>query len=352
MNPLDYTFGIEIECWLPPHISHAQVAQALTAAGLRATSETLNHITKSYWKVVTDGSLGDYDRGVEVVSPILLGEAGLDAAEVAFTTLTRLGATITNQCGFHVHVGVGPDSFRPSPPMSFFKRLFKLYAHFEPQIDEFMPPSRRGSSNTYCRTLTRVSPAEVDRTDSIDALMHRLSLQLDQQRYHKLNLRSYARHSTVEFRQHGGTLEMRKARPWIMFCLRMVSLAESGRPLPFSAGAGTANLARPGSKVHLVGELLRRPEGVTQAEALAATGWLKISMPAVSRVCGIPFTLQRTGRITRYYAAVAAAEAGPATLDTLCSALGCTPEETDYFKSRRAYFLARSPAHSTTLAAD
>ena len=44
-------------------------------------------------------------------------------------------------------------------------------------------------------------------------------------RFRKLNLTSFWRHGTVEFRHHQGTVEPQKAEFWVKLCLRMVAAA-------------------------------------------------------------------------------------------------------------------------------
>ena len=48
-------------------------------------------------------------------------------------------------------------------------------------------------------------------------------------RYFKLNVQSYWRHGTVEFRQHSGTVEFGKIRNWLLFCARLVDFSKRER---------------------------------------------------------------------------------------------------------------------------
>ena len=41
-------------------------------------------------------------------------------------------------------------------------------------------------------------------------------------RYYKMNLQSYSRHQTIEFRQHSGTVEFTKISNWILFLHNLV----------------------------------------------------------------------------------------------------------------------------------
>jgi hypothetical protein len=125
-----------------------------------------------------------------------------------------------------------------------------------------------------------------------------------------------------------------------LLCLRMVAAAKDGRvelAQNFVAEANQLNRARTGSKAFIVGELLLRPEGVTRAEACAATGWPSISLPQQAEACGLSFTTQRIGREVRYYARAAQASVPTvATLAGLMDAIGASDAERNYFNRRTA----------------
>ena len=78
---LDYTFnrkfGIEIEAY---NCSRERLARELREAGIEVMVEGYNHSTCPYWKLVTDSSISGNDT-FELVSPILVGEAGLRELE-------------------------------------------------------------------------------------------------------------------------------------------------------------------------------------------------------------------------------------------------------------------------------
>ena len=70
-------FGIEIEF---VGASLESVAYAIRSAGVDCYVESWNHITREHWKIVTDSSLSSQGGWAgEIVSPILQGEAGVDA---------------------------------------------------------------------------------------------------------------------------------------------------------------------------------------------------------------------------------------------------------------------------------
>jgi Putative amidoligase enzyme len=206
-------FGIEIEAY---GIDRSRVAQALRTAGINCQAEGYNHDTRTAWKVVTDGSLSG-DRTFELVSPILEGEDGLQQLRTVSTVLTRLGAKINKTCGLHVHFdAVNMD-------LTNWKNLIKNYANLESTIDSMMPQSRRGQTNTYCKSL-KINDlnAKIDAARNLDAVRN-----IFPNRYSKVNTQSFARHRTIEFRQHSGTFESAKIENWVVFLHNLVDYSKS-----------------------------------------------------------------------------------------------------------------------------
>lgn len=364
VNPFDLSFGLEFECYLPEGATAAQLASAVNARigpTHSCQAQNYNHSRTSVWKIVTDGSLGDWQRGVELVSPVLRGQAGIEIAMKALRALSDFGCTVNKKCGFHVHVGAA-DARGPGEmdyPIAFMRNLIRLYSAFEPAIDSIMPPSRRGSANTYCRSITAVSAAALNAATSF-AQLTRVAApgsSGDGARFYKVNLVAYNRHKTVEFRQHSGTLDEAKARYWIIMCLRMVAAARNGASIiPGSSTAavpgastqgGQVNRARQGTASWTIGEMMLRPEGVTGPEARAAVGWPSVSMPQQAAICGLSYTVQRTGRTVRYFARTAQAEIAatapppnstptPITLIGLLDLIGSAPDERQFMLQRQA----------------
>lgn len=330
-NYLDAGFGVELECYLPEGATgHAAAAAVAHRLGAPCVFEGYNHHLRPHWKVVTDGSLGDVTRGIEFVSPILRGTAGLDQLVKVCRALTDFGCTVSKKCGLHVHVGVG------APGIDFFKNLVRLYSTFEPVIDSMMPASRRASTNMFCRSMTAAAPAAVAAAPTFESLVRVATASHGGEgRYFKLNLVAYRRHRTVEFRQHSGTLDAEKARMWTVLCLRMVAAAHRGN-LNLGSTGPSLNRARPGSKSHRIGEMLLRSEGVTGGEVCAAMNWPSVSMPQQARVCGIEFTTQRTGREVRYFARSAAAVVSttPITVEGFARTIEATDDERAYMVQR------------------
>jgi hypothetical protein len=210
-------FGIEIEGY---GVSMNILARKLQEAGVNATVEGYNHNTRNHWKIVTDGSLSG-DNTFEIVSPVLEGEAGLAELEKVSEVLVALRVKINKSCGLHIHFDASAMNIQG------WKNLYKNYIEFETTIDAFLPTSRRANNNSYCKSLTLGNSktetfAKLDRCTMIQSLANLYS-----SRYFKINAQSYARHNTVEFRQHSGTIEFAKMKNWILFLDGLVKFSQS-----------------------------------------------------------------------------------------------------------------------------
>ena len=177
--------------------------------------EGYNHTTRPHWKLVTDSSISGNDT-FELVSPILVGEAGLRELEKVCLVLDLCDVKVNGSCGLHVHIDAAGFS------METWRNLALSYKHLEPVIDRFMPASRR--DNYYCKGLGHVSDEMIRSARTVDELKNRIG-----NRYHKVNLEAYSRHKTVEFRQHSGTTNFTKMRNWVLFLHKLVTFATRGQ---------------------------------------------------------------------------------------------------------------------------
>lgn len=85
-----------------------------------------------------------------------------------------------------------------------------------------MPQSRR--QNYYCKGLSSISASDIQAAQSI----YDLRAAFGNNRYRKVNLEAYARHRTVEFRQHSGTTNFTKMENWIRFLNGLITFAKAG----------------------------------------------------------------------------------------------------------------------------
>jgi hypothetical protein len=190
------TYGIELET---SSISIRTAQSALDAVGLN-------------WACKPDGT-----RGVdaEAVSPIL-NDGSLNESLTAARALLKAGATVNKQTGYHVHIGAdhyGADGIAATV------RNWYTAAN---AIGALVAPSRL--NNHFCNH--NLSAAIVDQwTESIRNGNIR---NISGTRYLSLNLDSYQRHGTVEFRLHHGTLNGKKIQAWAEFCEAIASYSTAG----------------------------------------------------------------------------------------------------------------------------
>lgn len=224
---IDYTFnhrfGIEIEAY---NCTRDRLARELREAGIDVAVEGYGHTTRNYWKLVTDASLCG-NNTFELVSPILEGEAGLRELEKVCWVLDLCDVKVNNSCGLHVHMDAADFTINT------WKNLALSYKNIENVINAFMPNTRR--DNHYCKSLSRISENMILEANTISDLREAFG----NDRYHKVNLEAYARHRTVEFRQHGGSTNFTKMSNWVLFLSRMITFAQHAK---VEAGVTLQNL--------------------------------------------------------------------------------------------------------------
>jgi hypothetical protein len=208
------TFGVELEVIFRG--SQQALADAINAAGVACEAQYYNHNVCRVWKVVSDASVAG---GWEVVSPVLTADRFDEVAKVC-EALKAVGATVDVTCGMHVHVGV--QGFLTETQI---RNLVKMFVIYEGAMDTMVPASRRNSrwaQGFTTKSLTSVNDA-IRRINAAGSLREVYSAICRNGRYHKLNLDSYWRQGTVEFRQHSGTIEAEKVLTWIKLCLGFVA---------------------------------------------------------------------------------------------------------------------------------
>lgn len=370
------TFGVEIEFLAPPNLEQDQVVSALASySQLPVISALRGQPRPSQWKVVHDGSVSGPGRtGWEVVSPVLVNTS-MDQIDKMCSALSRLGAVVNRSCGLHVHIGAR------DMPLDAIKRLAILYAESELFIDALLPPSRRASNNVYCKSvkanlkLQKVLDAEdVSRV----AMGVRQADRNTADRHMKLNLTSYWKHGTVEFRHHSGTIDPEKIKNWVKFCQHLVSTAlreavsipqpavAAARPAAPASGPARGSYWAAGRRRRAYYRMLTRPEGATAAEIQAelrvstppgivyhlrragseASGWSQHRDRDRGTVYFLPTTVTTLGDILREVTAhsrpVLAQPSAPASLEALLERLQVPPSECTYWVERAALLNSES----------
>lgn len=208
-------FGVELECY---NVGRDLLRRKLTAAGINCNEGNRSANNRGYWKITSDGSIRG-TNGFELVSPILEGESGLNELMKVCKVLNQCGAKVNQSCGTHVHINARNFTLEQ------WKRLYINYSRLERVIDGWMPASRRGNTNTYCRGFRNIENFEnkINRA----ANLNEIARSVMSGRYWKVNPQSYSVHNTCEFRQHAGTTNYVKIGSWIRFLSNLVDYSEN-----------------------------------------------------------------------------------------------------------------------------
>ena len=214
-------FGVELECF---NVRQDVVAKALNDNGIPAKVASYGGSDYSVFQVKADGSIQG-QNGFEVVSPVLEGEEGIMIMRKVCKILADLNAQVNKSTGFHIHHNVRTWGIAE------FRNLYKRFVKFETGLDAVQPASRRGSANKYCGSMygTFTPSAEVQSTifQKLDTCrtVRQLS-EMYRTRYLKLNLQSFFRMGSVEFRNHSGTFDADKVENYIRLTFGMVQDAQ------------------------------------------------------------------------------------------------------------------------------
>lgn len=201
-----FTMGVEIECF---GFRKSVVREALQRKGVLSIETGYDHNDqKKAYKLGHDGSIMG-ENSCEVVSPIL---KNLKSLKVVCDTINEHGARVNRSCGLHIHLGA------ESLTLDQWVRVIKNYARIEAIIDSFMAISRRGNNNGYCKSIVEAA----DRLSDIGSFQ-KIESAFRCDRYHKVNVMSFRRHKTIEFRQHQGTTDFAKIKMWAEFLTALVN---------------------------------------------------------------------------------------------------------------------------------
>jgi len=223
--PSQRTFGVEAEFF---GISPTVAVGALRNVGIDVEFRGYTHEVTSAWKIVTDASVTKRGTGVrsglELVSPVLQGVEGLEKMATAIKALMDAGASVDRTCGIHVHVGM--DNLTGYDLM----KVIDFYIANQKSINTLVASSRH--SNQYCAPYTQQAIRTEDHTWGLIRRMTDVEQTKQQKnvfntgsRYRVINIQSYSKYGTLEFRQHQGTLSPEKLTSWIQFILAMVEKA-------------------------------------------------------------------------------------------------------------------------------
>lgn len=219
----NHKFGVEIEMF---GVNRDELRTELENAGIPIREGQRRASNGGYWKITSDSSISASDS-LELVSPILEGTEGLAQLKTVMLITRGLEGKVNRSCGLHIHFDARAFEFQT------WKNLFMNYAKIEKHIDSFMPNSRRDNNGYYCRSMrvenfeTKINSARNlgNIVDSVKALHGTIT---GNSRYYKINANAFWVHGSVEFRQHGGTIDFKKVSNWIKFLARLIEFSKQG----------------------------------------------------------------------------------------------------------------------------
>lgn len=215
-----YKFGIEIEMLCNSYAVQSGLNDANVAYDYLGyyTHTNGNRVFqfKTDSSILSDEHTTRGFNGIECVSPVLNGKDGLSQVKACCKVLEATDAQVNKSTGFHVHISTSGMN------NEWFSNVFANYAHLEGLIDSFMARSRRANNNSYCRSVIGKG---LDNCHTIEGVQSTLGYN----RYHKINPMAYDSHSTIEFRQHQGTVNYTKIENWVHFCAKLIAWSKKNR---------------------------------------------------------------------------------------------------------------------------
>jgi hypothetical protein len=172
------------------------------------------------WELKTDGTVSGH--GLELVSPKLRGDVGMDELEKVCMALASINATVDASCGLHVHHDMRNLTAEQ------IKRQVLAFVERQAIIANCVAPSRRNNhpytprwGTEHIAALRRFTTGGGRTLQAISYIGPRGCI----------SLQSYARHGSAEVRFHGGSTNFRKIRAWVRFSQALFSAAENLVPL-------------------------------------------------------------------------------------------------------------------------
>ena len=249
----DRGFGIEIE--LACSKSKEVIAQLISDAGVVCESESYNHMTVSYWKIVKDVSINPSSGArytMEIVSPILYGTAGLAELNKVLNVLNNTDGVTTKvnkSMGIHVHHDL--TNWRNGTRENFannMNNLVSLVSKYEHCLFSLLPPSRQSQwcrpvrefmidyrTNDVCSYTNRVRTLKrIHRNEDLGSFQENPTSGRSGMRYCGLNFANLFTRGSVEFRYHQASTNIQKLSAWIVFTQAFVETAELKKSISYT----------------------------------------------------------------------------------------------------------------------
>jgi hypothetical protein len=217
-------FGIELE--VNRKVTLEALVQAVRDADPKRHCIGINHYQQDhgndYWHCKFDRSCGDRTGtgGWEVASYKASGAKQLLKIADMGTILSKMGAEVNDNCGYHIHVEIA--DFTASQAATLVANWMRL----ERMICEILPKGRR--SNIYCRLLSDMKPVLSSDLENPISFWDRVRPRTfdNSERRVALNMCNYALGNsakrTAELRLPEGTLDPKEIKNWARMFIHFV----------------------------------------------------------------------------------------------------------------------------------
>lgn len=222
----NWTFGVELETLLP-----SSYADSIDIGDYHCGEPVYEapRFNRRRWLVEHDSSIRSrsYERqGAEFVSPILVGNEGVENALEFAEWLRSIGARVNNSCGLHIHIGIDSVLGRNASSATMVAFLTKVaHLSYRWQDSLYAQTGTRRDRNHYCQRINDssgwvMSVQNEQRKPMNDKCRHDTTLN-SLQRYAPVNLQNMNGKGTIEFRAFAGTLNKQKLlhHLWSVFAI-------------------------------------------------------------------------------------------------------------------------------------
>uniref|UniRef100_A0A7S4HYA4 Amidoligase enzyme n=1 Tax=Prymnesium polylepis TaxID=72548 RepID=A0A7S4HYA4_9EUKA len=233
-------FGVEYELGFQTDLDGNEIARRLTRASgqtccyagpnyITSGSNSIHRVTGN-WKLVADPSI-DFRgsrtplKGIELVSPILKGEDGLNKIHAMIKAVSEVGGKVNQSVGHHVHIDA------KNMDLTEIKKVCVAFVVYEKVFDLMTSKSRQ--TNRWCKSVQAMvlnssggnMQTALNRIKNAQSRAEVVQLVNKNDRYYKLNVTNLTGghgHGTIEFRMHQGTHNAEKTRNWVEMLQRFV----------------------------------------------------------------------------------------------------------------------------------
>lgn len=212
-------FGVEIEFDVTDIFTSSTmdiVVDELVKGGIPCRRTWYDETEPDTWALKTDASCG-----LELVSPKLSGKSGMDQVKKVCRILKSISfVKITDSCGLHIHHDASGLT------ASQIVGVAAAYTVHQDQINKLVRRNR--TSNSYCLPLSLDTIRELYNSIARGNTLTNAVIHSNVTRYSAVNLCSYAKHGTIEFRQLQGTLDADVILTWLKFGQGVISSVQRG----------------------------------------------------------------------------------------------------------------------------